>query len=196
MDNQKAKNLQRGSIKQSLTENQRAQNENLRTTASVRVAATTTKTTFATKATTISPIDILTTTTEGIIGRSVQPQQGESDLSVPVEPLIQNVTPETLQLNINENIQRRNKLLDEEEVDDAPNNEEDEKCCENDRLQIILPQASVDTCQRNRMARISIPISVEKLSSVPMNELLNLSSTRSTLSVLKNLLQLVEKYNL
>lgn len=76
---------------------------------------------------------------------------------------------------------------------DAPkiNNDDDLQCCDNDRLKIILPRG--DSC---RMAKISIPISADKLAAVSMKDLINLSSAKSTLLMLQNLLELVEKYNL
>lgn len=71
-----------------------------------------------------------------------------------------------------------------------------DQCCDTQRVKIILPSNDEDSCSANRMAKISIPISAEKLSKIPMKDLLNLSSTRSTLNMLQNLISLVEKYEL
>ncbi|XP_070491559.1 uncharacterized protein DDB_G0275275-like [Chironomus tepperi] len=66
-------------------------------------------------------------------------------------------------------------------------------CCNNDRIQIILP--TNDSCSQNT-AKLIIPISSEKLSSIPITEFINLHSSSSITFVLKELQYLVQKYNL
>lgn len=129
-------------------------------------------------------------------------QRGTADLSEPIEEL--NVPRSNINENAadNQDLSELNKNLKEDELDaeklqaDAPKSNDEGQCCDGDRMKIILPSGDTDSCASSRMAKISIPISAEKLSTVPMKELMNLSSAKSTLIMLQNLQQLVEKYKL
>lgn len=92
------------------------------------------------------------------------------------------------------------KSADDNFLSDAPateNNNDQGQCgCDSDKMRIILPRNDVDSCSASRMAKISIPIAADKLSTVPMKELMDLSSAKSTMSMLQNLQSLCEKYNL
>jgi hypothetical protein len=69
----------------------------------------------------------------------------------------------------------------------------DFECCNNERIQIILPKN--DSCSQNT-AKLIIPLTTEKLSSIPITEFINLHSSTSISFVLKELQYLVQKYNL
>jgi hypothetical protein len=69
----------------------------------------------------------------------------------------------------------------------------DFECCNNERIQIVLPKN--DSCSQNT-AKLIIPLSSEKLSSIPITEFINLHSSTSITFVLKELQYLVQKYNL
>jgi hypothetical protein len=90
--------------------------------------------------------------------------------------------------------------IDDNFLSDAPakNNDNDQgRCgCDSDKMKIILPRSDVDSCSASRMAKIAIPIAADKLSAVPMRELMDLSSAKSTMGMLQNLQNLCQKYNL
>lgn len=135
----------------------------------------TTKRTTRTTSTTIAPVTESTKAAEELIVTTEKQQQ------VNDQPEIVTMMP-----------------LTPTELENDKNDEscgENGECCENNRLKLILPKNDRSTCGSD-MAKISIPISAEKLSQIPMQEILNLSSTRSTMIMLQNLVELAEKYNL
>lgn len=143
------------------------------------------------------------TTTAAPVTESTKPAEEPIIVTTEEQPL--NDQPEIITMmplvpseldNTNEAGKQRDgkpKLGSARSLDDKSEDENDS--CENNQLKLILPKNDRSTCGGD-MAKISIPISAEKLSQIPMQELLNLSSTRSTMITLQNLIELAEKYNL
>lgn len=151
-----------------------------------------------------------TTTTESITTQNVpiESLRGSEDLSQPIDDNNANNGRYGNNNNNNKNYyygnSNENQSAENSETNDGEDSysssendkNNDDQCCDSERMKILLPRNDIDSCAGSRMAKISIPISSEKLSRVPMKDLMNLSSARSTLTMLKNLMTLAEKYNL
>jgi hypothetical protein len=137
-------------------------------------------------------------------------KRGTDDLTTPVDPISRsNANGDEISSGINGKIndglktgedENNNKNIDDNFLSDEPPrdnlNGQGHCGCDSDKMKIILPQSDGDSCNANRMAKIAIPIAAEKLSAVPMRELMDLSSAKGTMDMLKNLQNLCEKYHL
>jgi hypothetical protein len=140
--------------------------------------------------------EIITSTSQSPITKSIildEPTEAPENISENTESKLEDDAP-SINHSLSDNSGLNVELLNNIMNDASPR--DNDQCCNNDRLKIILPQNNNQCLENAKHAQISIPISAEKLSSVPMKELLNLSSLRSTLSILQQLILLAEKYDL
>ncbi|CAO1414640.1 unnamed protein product [Diamesa tonsa] len=68
-------------------------------------------------------------------------------------------------------------------------------CCEDaQRPTLLMARNSETTCCKKDVAKLSIPISMDKLAKISMTELIEITSETNTITMLKKLLALAEKY--
>ena len=81
------------------------------------------------------------------------------------------------------------------EIVAADINNQCQDCCEDThRPTILMTRNSETTCCKKDVAKLSIPISMEKLAKIAMTELIEITSETNTINMLKKLLALAEKY--
>ncbi|CAO1408204.1 unnamed protein product [Diamesa serratosioi] len=75
------------------------------------------------------------------------------------------------------------------------NNNQCQDCCEDTlRPTLLMARNSEATCCKKDVAKLSIPISMDKLAKIAMSELIEITSETNTITMLKKLLALAEKY--
>ena len=74
-------------------------------------------------------------------------------------------------------------------------NNQCQDCCEDtQRPTLLMARNSEKTCCKKDVAKLSIPISMDKLAKISMTELIEITSETNTITMLKKLLALAEKY--
>lgn len=146
------------------------------------------------------PREILSTPlTETFTSTTVTPEKFTTDSfktgeDESTDSIVEILSPQIIEKNLsNEND------LGNMKMNDGTKNNSEHCCIIEDHLRLILPPSENDDdnfCPKSLNAQILLPISAKKLAIVPMKELMNLSSPKNISSMLRDLLEIVEKYNL